>query len=279
MMKVINTITDMRDWRAHNASEPIGFVPTMGFLHEGHLSLIRIAKKQARLVVVSIFVNPTQFAPDEDLEQYPRDFIHDEQLCRAEGVDVLFYPPAESMYLPNHKTYIISEDLSQRLCGLSRPTHFRGVTTIVAKLFNIIRPAVAVFGQKDAQQAFIIRRMVEDLNFDVQIEIGSVIRESDGLALSSRNKYLSEQQRREAPVLQKSLQFARSEYEAGNRNFESIKEQMMQIIRDNSSARLDYIAFTDAETLLDVQTGTKKILLALAAYFGNTRLIDNIILE
>jgi len=278
-MKVINTISEMRQWRQANLSATIGFVPTMGYLHEGHSSLIRVAKKQAQIVVVSIYVNPTQFAPGEDLEQYPRDFAHDEQLCSTEGVDVLFYPPTESMYLPNHKTYVFTEDLSQQLCGRSRPTHFRGVTTIVAKLFNLVQPTLAVFGQKDAQQALIIRRMVQDLNFEVQIEIAPIIREADGLALSSRNKYLSEQQRLEAPVLQQSLQYAKKEYAAGNYDYKFIRKEMIRHVEDQTSAKLDYIAFTDAETLLDAQTETKKILVAVAAYFGQTRLIDNIILE
>ncbi len=279
MMKVINTISEMRQWRKAHESESVGFVPTMGFLHEGHLSLIRVAKKKSQFVVLSIYVNPTQFAPDEDLEQYPRDFARDEQLCIREGVDVLFCPSNKAMYHPNHKTYVFTEGLSQQLCGKSRPAHFQGVTTIVAKLFNIIRPTLAVFGQKDAQQALIIRRMVQDLNFDMKIEVAPIIREKDGLALSSRNKYLSEQQRQEAPVLQQSLKYAKKEFETGNSDFKSIKEQMIKQISEHSSAKLDYIEFTDAETLSEVHPETKKILVALAVYFGQTRLIDNIILE
>lgn len=278
-MKVIKTIFEMRRWSMANLTRSIGLVPTMGYLHEGHLSLIRVAKKQADLVVLSIYINPTQFAPGEDLDLYPRDFAADEQLCLAEGVDAVFYPPNEAMYLPDHKTYVITEDLAQRLCGSSRPTHFRGVTTIVAKLFNIIQPTVAVFGQKDAQQALIIRRIVQDLNFDVRVEVAPIVRETDGLALSSRNRYLTEQQRREAPVLQRSLQLAHEEYSRGNTDFGQIRKRMLELIREASSAKVDYIEFTDADTLTEADPTTKKILVALAAYFGQTRLIDNIILE
>jgi len=277
-MKVIKTISDMRRWHSENSGHTTALVPTMGFLHEGHLSLIREAKKQAELIIVSIYVNPTQFAPGEDLDEYPRDFERDEALCQAEGVDVVFYPSNEAMYSAGHKTYVVTDDLAGILCGQSRPTHFRGVTTIVAKLFNIIRPDTAVFGQKDAQQALIIRRMNSDLNFGINIITAPIVRETDGLAMSSRNKYLSSQHRTEAAVLYQSLQMARREFDNGNRDFEAIKDKMQTHILQNSSAKIDYIEYRDAETLDPVNTDTKKVLFLLAAYFGKTRLIDNIIL-
>lgn len=278
-MKVIKTISEMRRWREENGSHRVALVPTMGFLHEGHLSLIRAAKKRSEAIIVSIYVNPTQFAPGEDLEQYPRDFDRDEALCRAEEVDVVFYPSNEEMYPAGHKTYVVTDDLSGILCGQSRPTHFRGVTTIVAKLFNIVRPDSAVFGQKDAQQALIIKRMNQDLNFGIHIITAPIVRETDGLAMSSRNKYLSKRQRKESTVLFKSLQMARDEYGKGNRNFAAIRDKMEEYIRQHSSAKIDYIEYRDADTLGAVEKSSKKILFLLAAYFGKTRLIDNTILE
>jgi len=280
-MKVIKTIPQMRSWvqQQRKKNGNIGLVPTMGFLHEGHLSLIRAAKKQAQKIVVSIYVNPTQFAPGEDLDAYPRDFKRDEQLCAAEGVDVVFYPSDRDMYLPQHKTFVITEELASRLCGRSRPTHFRGVTTIVAKLFNIVQPQVAVFGQKDAQQAIIIRRMVEDLNFPLEIITAPIIREADGLAMSSRNKYLSKKERHEAAFLNKSLQLAKEDFVNGYRNLDSLKQKMEKLIHENTAARIDYIEFVDADTLSDAHPEKGNILVALAAYFGKTRLIDNIILS
>ncbi len=280
-MKVIKTIEEMRHWvrRAKQSEQRIGFVPTMGYLHQGHLSLIRQARKHADQIVVSVYVNPTQFGPNEDFDRYPRDFKRDEQLCRQEGVNVVFYPADNEMYLPAHKTYVITEELSQVLCGRSRPTHFRGVTTIVAKLFNIVQPDIAVFGQKDAQQAIIIKRMVNDLNFPVEIIVAPIVRESDGLAMSSRNKYLSPRQRKEATVLYRSLLLAEKEYANGNSDLNAIKEKMRRLIQTESSGRIDYIEAVDADTLSEPQPNTRNILLALAVYFGKTRLIDNTILQ
>ncbi len=280
-MKVIKTIEEMRHWvrRAKQSEQRIGFVPTMGYLHQGHLSLIRQARKHADQIVVSIYVNPTQFGPNEDFDRYPRDFKRDEQLCRQEGVNVVFYPTDNEMYLPAHKTYVITEELSQVLCGRSRPTHFRGVTTIVAKLFNIVQPDIAVFGQKDAQQAIIIKRMVKDLNFPVEIIVAPIVRESDGLAMSSRNKYLSPKQRQEATVLYRSLLLAQKEYARGNTDLNAIKEKMRRLIQTESSGKIDYIEAVDADTLSEPQVRTQNILLALAVYFGKTRLIDNTILQ
>ncbi|NOX88446.1 MAG: pantoate--beta-alanine ligase [Calditrichaeota bacterium] len=280
-MKVIKTIEEMRRWSRSTRArgETIGFVPTMGYLHEGHLRLIREAKKHADRLVVSIYVNPTQFGPNEDFERYPRDFARDESLCKQEGVDAVFYPSNEEMYRPFHKTYVITEDLSEIMCGVSRPTHFRGVTTIVAKLFNIVQPDFAVFGQKDAQQAVIIKRMVEDLNFPVKIIVAPIVRESDGLAMSSRNKYLNSRQRKEATVLYRSLQLAEKEYSGGNHDPESIKQKMRRLIERESGGKIDYIEMVDAETLGAPRPGEGDILVALAVYFNSTRLIDNTILK
>jgi len=277
-MKVIKTLPEMRLWRDQNSNETIALVPTMGFLHEGHLSLIREARKHSELIVLSIYINPTQFAPGEDLEQYPRNFERDEKLCHSEGVDIVFYPSNGEMYLPEHKTYVITEELSMRLCGQSRPKHFRGVTTVVAKLFNIVQPHVAVFGQKDAQQAIIIQRMATDLSYDINIVIAPIVRETDGLAMSSRNKYLNTKQRTEAVVLRQSLQLAQREFKYSNSNLNDIKEQMKKLITENSSAKIDYIEFTDAISLGSPKPGKGKILVALAAWFNETRLIDNIVL-
>ncbi len=280
-MKVIRTIPEMRSWSREikNNGHAIGFVPTMGFLHEGHLSLIREAKKHADKVVVSIYVNPTQFGPGEAFEKYPRNFARDEKLCLNEGVDAVFYPDDQQMYGPLHKTYVITEDLSKVLCGRSRPGHFRGVTTIVAKLFNIVQPDFAVFGQKDAQQAIIIKRMVEDLNFPVEIVVAPIIRETDGLAMSSRNKYLSPQQRKEATVLYRSLKMAEREFKNGNYDLEAIKAKMRNLIEAESSGQIDYIEAVDAETLGEPAPGKRPVLLALAVFFPPARLIDNIILK
>lgn len=276
-MKVIDNISAMRSWsnQMRQQGSKIAFVPTMGFLHKAHLSLIREAKRRCDVVAVSIYVNPAQFAQGEDLENYPRDFDRDERLCREEGVSALFYPTDKEMYSDSHKTYVVTEGLSQILCGRTRPTHFKGVATIVAKLFNIIQPHAAVFGQKDAQQAIIIRRMVEDLNFNVEIIVSPIIREADGLAMSSRNKYLSQKQRGQANVLYRSLKLAESEFESGNHNLESIKKQMLQLIESESNAKVDYVEMADAEILRPADSQRGNILVALAVFFDKIRLIDN----
>jgi pantoate--beta-alanine ligase len=281
-MKVIKSISEMKHWsdaqRANGLR--IGFVPTMGFLHEGHLSLMRIAKENSDVVVASIFVNPTQFAPGEDFDRYPRDFDRDSVLCEKEGIAVIFFPSGEDMYPENHCTYIITDQLSQVLCGKSRPSHFKGVTTIVCKLFNIVKPHIAVFGQKDAQQAIILKRMVDDLNMDVEMIIAPIVREPDGLAMSSRNKYLSEKERREAIVLFRSLKMAEDEFGRNKiKNKIKIKNKMIKMIEDNSSGRIDYVEIVDGETLAEPTQKSKRILIALAVYFDQTRLIDNIIVE
>lgn len=280
-MKVIDTIEAMRKLvlLQKKKGKRVGLVPTMGYLHDGHLSLVREAKKHCDFLVVSIYVNPTQFAPGEDLDQYPRDFRRDNDLCLQEGVDVIFFPANEEMYSPEHKTYVVTEELSGLLCGSSRPTHFRGVTTVVTKLFHIVQPDVAVFGQKDYQQAVIIKKMVQDLNFDVEIVLCPVVREEDGLALSSRNKYLDKKQRAQANVLYRSLLLAERVYNAGNRDGTAIIKMMEDLINSSAQAKIDYIALADADTLAEAQPGKRDSVMAVAVYFGKTRLIDNIILK
>ena len=281
MMKVISSIDEMRRWSyaQRAAGKKIGFVPTMGFLHEGHLSLMREARKHSDSLVVSIFVNPTQFAPNEDFEQYPRDFERDERLCREERVDVIFYPQIDEMYKDNHLTYVYTENIGKILEGKTRPIHFRGVTTVVSKLFNIVLPHLAVFGQKDAQQAFILRKMVDDLNFDVEMVIAPIIREQDGLAMSSRNKYLSAAERKQADVLYRSLKLAEKELQNGGRDYDKIKEKMQDLIDGCTLAKTDYIAFVNADTFLPPNDKTRKVQILIAVYFGKTRLIDNMIVE
>ena len=256
----------------------IGLIPTMGFLHEGHLSLIRAIKKHCDIRVVSIFVNPKQFGPSEDFDKYPRDFFRDKQLCSKEGVDIIFHPSAEEIYQDNHKTYIITEDLSKKLCGITRPQHFRGVATIVAKLFNIIKPDIAIFGQKDAQQYIILEKMVKDLNFDTKLVMAPIIREPDGLAMSSRNKYLNNEERKDAIILYQSLQFAKEKIKNGETDTDLMGKEMKGMIKNTKNASLDYLAFVDINTLEPVKNTGKNTLIALAVFIGKTRLIDNIII-
>lgn len=254
----------------------IGLVPTMGFLHEGHLSLLRKCREACDLLVVSIFVNPTQFGPGEDLDKYPRDIERDCGLCRSESVDVVFAPSAREMYSNRPGVYVDEPSLSRILCGEHRPGHFRGVLTVVAKLFNIVQPDVAAFGQKDAQQARIIEQMVRDLNFPVEIVVCPTVREPDGLAMSSRNSYLSAEERERALCLYKSLCQARELYDAGRRDAGSIRKAMAELIAA-SGGDVDYIEIVDYNTLEPVEEIKKKTLIALAVRIGTTRLIDNII--
>ncbi|MCU0857960.1 MAG: pantoate--beta-alanine ligase [Pontiellaceae bacterium] len=255
----------------------IGFVPTMGFLHEGHLSLIRIAKESADVAVVSIFVNPSQFGPNEDLDAYPRDFERDEKLCRDAGADFLFYPSVSTMYLNDHSIWVSEESLTGVLCGASRPGHFRGVCTIVAKLLNIVQPDVMVLGEKDAQQLRILRRMVRDLNCPATIIAAPTIREPDGLAMSSRNKYLTPDERAEAVCLFKSIEKVKELFANGERDAEKIKTAVRSVI-EKTSGRVDYAEVVDNETLRLVQTLEKPVLVALAVKFSGARLIDNTVL-
>lgn len=261
------------------AGKTIGFVPTMGFLHEGHLSLMRLAHARCDVLVVSIFVNPTQFGPNEDLAAYPRDFGRDEALCQQEGVDIIFYPESGSMYADDASVWVDEESLSKVLCGASRPGHFRGVCTVVAKLFNLVQPDVAVFGEKDAQQLRIIERMVRDLNFPVAVVRGPIIRESDGLAMSSRNKYLSEAQRQNALCLKQALELARDFLEAGEREVAGLRNAMACLIGKTPEAEIDYIEFIDDATLKPVVAVEGRTLVALAVRIGTTRLIDNAVLD
>jgi pantoate--beta-alanine ligase len=257
----------------------IGVVPTMGFLHEGHQSLIRLAKTRCDVVITTIFVNPTQFAPSEDLANYPRNLARDRQLAEAAGSAIVFHPAPSEMYPPNYATWVTVDELTQMLCGASRPTHFRGVTTIVAKLFNITQPHVAVFGQKDAQQALVIRRMVRDLNFALEIVIAPIVREPDGLAMSSRNVYLTAAEREQAVVLSQALNTARQMLALGERRPERILQAIQRQIREKPLAEIDYTAVVSTENLLPVTPLSGEILIALAVKFGKARLIDNLIVR
>lgn len=257
----------------------IGFVPTMGFLHEGHLSLIRKAVKDTDCVVVSIFVNPIQFGPGEDLEKYPRDSRRDLRLCRDNGVDVVFMPTPKMLYRNGFSTYVDVENLTDGLCGIQRPGHFKGVTTVVLKLFNIIRPDRAYFGQKDAQQALLIKKMVEDLDMPVKIRVMPIVREKDGLAMSSRNTYLNSCQRREALSLYKSLRIAKTLHKKGEKDPKKIIKKMRSVILKEEHARIDYVSIVDLKRLKAVNRISKKALVAVAVKIGKTRLIDNVILN
>jgi len=257
----------------------IGFVPTMGYLHEGHLRLVRAARRQSDFVVVSIFVNPIQFGPKEDFRRYPRDFNRDRRLLESAGTDFVFCPGVEEMYPEGFASVVEVERLGEGLCGKSRPGHFRGVTTVVAKLFNVVLPDVAVFGAKDAQQAFVIRRMTRDLGFQTRVVILPTAREKDGLAMSSRNVYLTPEQRAEAPALHRSLLLAKRLIGQGERNAVKVKAAMRRLIRRESGGRIDYVEMVDTDELRSVRAIEGETLVALAVFFGKTRLIDNVIVQ
>jgi pantoate--beta-alanine ligase len=257
----------------------LGLVPTMGALHEGHLSLVRAAKAICDAVAVSIFVNPTQFGPTEDLAKYPRQFARDSELLKNEGVDILLAPPVEEIYPEKSITWVLVEGLSKKLDGRSRPGHFRGVATVVAKLFNIIEPDAAFFGQKDAAQLAVIRRMVRDLNFPVEIVACPIVREADGLAMSSRNAYLNPEERRRALVLHRSLQCVQEKFRAGERNSAELISTARQVLAAEPQVVLDYFEAVDPERLEPVERITQTTLIAVAARVGNTRLIDNVLLS
>ena len=279
-MKTITTIPEMKAAISghKSAGRTIGFVPTMGFLHEGHLSLVRAARKKADVTVVSIFVNPAQFGPKEDLKTYPRDLSRDSAMLEKEGVDYVFHPEAGDIYPHGYKTYVEVRDLQEKLCGRSRPEHFRGVCTVVLKLFQIVGPDIAFFGEKDAQQAIILRKMVRDLNLDVQVDVMPIVREADGLAMSSRNTYLSPEERAAALVLAKSLEAAKRQIEHGEQRAGIILDGIRAMIGQESLARIDYAEAVDTEDLDPVKEIVKGTLIALAVYIGATRLIDNIII-
>ncbi len=276
-MKTVITLPELRAARAA-LPEPVGFVPTMGYLHQGHISLVRRARQECASVIVSIFVNPTQFGPKEDLAAYPRDLPRDLALLSPEVVDLVWNPTAEIMYPPGSQTWVTVEEVTQPLEGGMRPGHFRGVATVVAKLFNCVQPQKAYFGQKDAQQAVVIRRMVQDLNFPLEIVVCPILREADGLAMSSRNVYLNPEERCAATVLYRALTNARSAYESGERNAERIRQVMSDTIAREPLARLQYISCADPDSLQELQTVSGRALLSMAVYLGKTRLIDNLIL-
>ncbi|MBM3244233.1 MAG: pantoate--beta-alanine ligase [Candidatus Omnitrophica bacterium] len=277
-MRIIHSIGLMQKVSSSGKArgKTIGFVPTMGALHAGHLSLIRAARKHSDLCVVSIFINPSQFGPNEDFKKYPRDLRGDTQLCRKEGVDIIFNPDPGEMYPDDFKTNVYVRQLSGLLCGKSRPGHFAGVATVVAKLFNIVQPDLAYFGQKDAQQAVIIKQMCRDLNFPLKIKIMPTLRNKDGLALSSRNEYLSPKEQGSALALQESLNLAKSCIKKGERNAARVIRLMRGLIRKEKSAKIDYVAIVDPRTLKPLKKITGGYLIALAVRIGKTRLIDNI---
>ncbi len=278
-MQIIKTPDEMQQaaQSLRREGKTVGFVPTMGFLHEGHLSLMKIARRRCDVLVASIFVNPTQFGPNEDLDAYPRDFERDEKLCREEGVDFLFYPTPENMYFDDHSVWVDEESLSGVLCGMTRPVHFRGVCTVVAKLLNIVLPDFMVLGEKDAQQLRILRRMVRDLNFPVEILSGPIVREADGLARSSRNKYLLPEERADAVCLFQSLERARALFAAGELDPDVLQSAVREVI-DKTSGTIDYIEIVDDETLCRARTLKKPVLIAIAVRFSAARLIDNAVL-
>lgn len=280
-MQVLHTIAEMRQASraARNSGQRLGFVPTMGALHEGHLSLVREARRQCDAVAASIFVNPTQFGPNEDYNKYPRTLERDSEMLRRENVDFVFAPAAEEMYPAGAVTWVTVEDLSERLCGRSRPGHFRGVTTVVNKLFNIVEPDLAFFGQKDAAQVAILKRMVRDLRMGVEIVVCPIVREADGLAMSSRNAYLSASERRAALILSRTLQEVERRFDAGERGAAALIAEGKRVFGMEPSARLDYLEIVDPETLQTLGAVDRPALVAIAAFVGSTRLIDNVVLK
>ena len=272
----VNAVKEqVKEWKKAGLS--VGFVPTMGYLHEGHGSLIKAARAENDKVVVSIFVNPMQFGPTEDLASYPRDLAKDSALCESLGVDMIFHPEPEEMYHSNFSSYVDMSVLTEELCGLSRPVHFRGVCTVVNKLFNIVQPDRAYFGQKDAQQLAIIKHMVDDLNMNVEVIGCPIIREEDGLAKSSRNTYLSEEERKAALVLSKSIALGRKMVEDGETSTKAVTDAMKAFIEKEPLARIDYVKAVDGLTIRQIEKVKKPMLVDIAVYIGKTRLIDNFI--
>jgi len=281
-MKVITSVSAMQAEAEslRRAGKRIAVVPTMGYLHRGHTSLIEDARKRADVVVVTVFVNPTQFAPHEDYARYPRDFDRDRRLSEEAGADIVFHPEVGEMYPEGYQTFVEVSSVSEILEGAVRPAHFRGVATVVAKLFLATKPHVAVFGQKDAQQAFIVRRMVRDLNIDVEIIVAPIVREDDGLALSSRNVYLTPSERQRATVLFRSLRRAEERIRAGDRSVGSVRREMMKILQSGEPTGVDYVAFVAPATFQEIQKiEPPGVLIALAVRFGTTRLIDNTLIQ
>jgi pantoate--beta-alanine ligase len=258
---------------------PLGFVPTMGYLHEGHISLARQARKDCVSVAASIFVNPTQFGPDEDLAKYPQDLERDLRLLEKAEVDLVWTPTGEMMYPPGYQTWVDVEQVSLPLEGAQRPGHFRGVTTVVSKLFNAVRPQKAYFGQKDAQQAAVVKQMTRDLNYPVEIVVCPIVREPDGLAMSSRNVYLTPEQRKAAPVLHRALLAAKAAHSKGELSAARLRQAMKHVLGAEPLAQVQYVSCADYETLQELEQVTSKALLSMAVHFGQTRLIDNVTLE
>jgi pantoate--beta-alanine ligase len=273
-MQVVKTIAEIRTLR-RQISGTVGFVPTMGFLHEGHLALVKQARLENSAVIVSIYVNPTQFGPREDFGAYPRDLDRDLELLRKEGTDIVFVPLDDEVYPPGFSSWVDVQEITERLEGASRPGHFRGVATIVAKLFNIVQPSRTYFGQKDAQQVMVIKRVVADLNMGTEVVVVPTVRESDGLAMSSRNIYLSPEERQAATILFKALRLARQLGEGGERDAEKIRQQMTSLIRKEPLVQIDYVSIADAETLEELSSIDGPALASLAVRIGKTRLIDN----
>ena len=280
-MEIIHNVSLMqkRAEELRSAGKKIGFVPTMGFFHEGHLELMRVARRNADVLVVSIFVNPIQFGPSEDYDRYPKDIERDKKKAQEVGVDILFLPSVEEMYPDGFQTKVHVEKLTQHLCGLFRPGHFDGVTTVVTKLFNIVKPHVAVFGDKDYQQLLVIKRMVKDLNMDIHIIGVPIVRESDGLAMSSRNVYLSPEERKSALCLKKSIDLAIEMVKKGESDASLIKRKVKELINSHPFTKIQYVSICDPETLEEVDQIKDRALIALAVFVGNARLIDNAILE
>jgi len=276
-MKIIDSARDMQAFSESLRKEGkiVTFVPTMGYFHEGHLDLMREGRRRGDCLVVSIYVNPTQFGPSEDFEQYPRDFERDRSMAEGVGVDVIFCPPNDEMYPPHYQTYVTVEGVTDNLCGLSRPGHFRGVATVCAKLFNLVKPHLAVFGKKDFQQLVTIRRMVRDLNMDLEIVGMPTTREPDGLAMSSRNIYLSPEERASALSLSRSLKLARGLYERGERDAAKIVGEVRKHIESQTRTKIDYAQICDTTTMKDITRLEGESVLALAVRVGKTRLIDN----
>lgn len=278
-MEIIEDIPTMRERRRalKAGGKRIGLVPTMGYLHDAHASLIGEAAKRADAVVLSIFVNPTQFGPTEDLERYPRDLERDRRMAEENGVSLIFHPDAEEMYPEGYSTYVTEVKLSEGLCGRSRQGHFRGVATVVLKLLNIVEPDVAVFGEKDYQQLMVVRKMVRDLDLDIEIIGSPTVRDEDGLALSSRNEYLSGEERRQALAIPSGLREAKDAVEAGERSAQAVVAMLTKKLMAQKDVKIDYVEVVDAETLQPVGRIVSPVLIAVAAYIGGTRLIDNVV--
>jgi pantoate--beta-alanine ligase len=281
MMKIVKTVKEMQEFseRCRLDGKVIAFVPTMGFLHQGHLRLMEEGRKVADILVISIFVNPTQFGEGEDFERYPKNFSRDIDLAQKVGVDVVFFPSSSDIYPKEYQTYVNVEQVTRNLCGISRPAYFRGVTTVVAKLFNIVKPHIALFGQKDFQQLIAIKQMVRDLNFDIMIVGGTTVREEDGLAMSSRNTYLKPQERKAALCLNRSICNAKHLFKSGENNAENILKEVTRIIEAEGLVKIEYIKICDVNTLHDIERIDTDAVLVMAVMVGETRLIDNLVFE